>query len=89
LHFIDDATDSQIFDTALLRHFELSRTTKRLSLAKAERWLHGYRDVLDITLERLKIRRGADERSSLKFLVEELCALWERETGLPDCTRHC
>jgi hypothetical protein len=87
LHFVDDATDSQIFDTAFLRHFELSRTAKQLSLAKAERWLRGYRDVLDITFERLKVRRGADERGSLKLLVEELCTLWERETGLP-ATAH-
>ena len=81
-HLVDDATESRIADTALLRHFELSRTTKRLSLAEAERWLRGYRDVLDKTLERLKVRRGAQERVSLKLLVEELCALWERETGL-------
>jgi hypothetical protein len=82
LHLVDDTTDSQISDTALLGNFELSRTTKQLSLAKVERWLHGRRNVLDKTLERLKVRRGAQERVSLKLLVEELCALWEHETGM-------
>ncbi len=82
LHLVDDATDSQIADTALLGKFEMSCTTKQLSLAEAERWLQGYRDVLNKTLERLKVQRGAQERVSLKLLVEELCALWERETGL-------
>ena len=82
MHLVDDTTDSQISDTALLGNFELSRTTKQLSLAKVERWLHGRRNVLDKTLERLKVRRGAQERVSLKLLVEELCALWEHETGL-------
>jgi hypothetical protein len=81
-HLVDDATDSQIADSALLRKFEMSCTAKELSLAEAERWLQGYRDVLNTTLERLKVRRGAQERVSLKLLVEELCALWERETGL-------
>ena len=87
LHLVDDATDSQIADTALLRKFEMSCTTKQLSLAEAERWLQGYRDVLDKTLARLKLRRGAQERVSLKLLVEELCALWEHETALP-ATAH-
>lgn len=82
LHLVDDTTDSQIADTALLGNFELSPTTKQLSLAKVERWLHGYRNVLDKTLERLKVRRGAQERVSLKLLVEELCTLWELETGM-------
>lgn len=82
LHLVDDTTESQITDTALRRRFELSRTTKHLSLARAERWLRGYRYVLDETLEKLKVKRGAQERVSLKLLVEEHCALWERETGL-------
>jgi hypothetical protein len=82
LHVVDDATDSQIADTALLRKFEMSCTPRQLSLAEAERWLQGYRDILNKTLERLKVQRGAQERVSLKLLVEELCALWERETGL-------
>jgi hypothetical protein len=82
LHLVDDTTDSQIAGSALLGNFELSRTTKQLSLAKVERWLHSHRNVLDKTLERLKVRRGAQERVSLKLLVEVLCALWEHETGL-------
>jgi hypothetical protein len=65
----------------------MSGITKQLSLTEAERWLQGYRDVLDKTLESLKVRRGAQERVSLKLLVEELCTLWERETGLP-ATAH-
>jgi hypothetical protein len=86
-HFLDDATNSQIFDTALLRKFELSLTAKYASLVKVERWLDGYRKVLDKTIQRLKARRGAQERVSLKLLVEQLCELWERETGLP-ATAH-
>jgi hypothetical protein len=84
MHLIDDTTDSQIADTALGRKFEISQTagSEGCGLADAERWLDDYRDVLDRTIKRLNMRRGAQERVSLKLLVEELCALWKRETGL-------
>jgi hypothetical protein len=83
MHLIDDTTDSQIADTALGRNFEISQIagSEGCGLADAERWLHDYRDVLDRTIGRLNAQRGAQERVSLKLLVEKLCALWERETG--------
>jgi hypothetical protein len=83
MHLIDDTTDSQIADTALGRNFEISPTggSEGCGLADAEQWLHDYRKVLDKTIKRLNARRGAQERVSQKLLVEELCALWERETG--------
>ena len=46
----------------------------------AERWLNGCWDVPLETLRTLSDRRGAQERVSLKLLVEELCNLYERET---------
>jgi hypothetical protein len=85
MHLVDDTTDGQIADTAQRREFEISQTAgpEGCGLADAEQWLHDYRDVLDGTIKRLKVRRGAQERVSLKLLVEELCTLWEYETGLP------
>jgi hypothetical protein len=85
MHLIDDITDSQIADTALGRNFEISQTagSEGCGLADVEQWLHDYRDVIDRTLERLNVRRGAQERVSLKLLVEELCKLWKVETGKP------
>ena len=37
--------------------------------------------LLAETLKGLSSRRGAEERVSLKLLVEQLCEMWERETG--------
>jgi hypothetical protein len=59
-HLADDATDSQIADTALLRKFELSCAAQQLSLAKAEWWLRGYRDVL--SSERVRDKIAASRR---------------------------
>ena len=53
------------------------------SLADAEQWLNTYWNVVDQTLYGLNKRRGAEERVSLKLLVEQLCELWERETARP------
>jgi hypothetical protein len=85
LQLLDDNTDDQITEIALRRNFELalSAALEEFGLADAERWLYGYRNVLVETLKALNGKRGAQERVSLKLLVEELCQLWERETGKP------
>ncbi len=44
-------------------------------------WLSIYRNVLSETLGQLNGRRGAEERVTLKLVVEQLCELWERETS--------
>jgi hypothetical protein len=82
---LDDNTDGQIFLTALYRHFDRSQTvaSEDFGLVDAEFWLNGYWSGLVETLRTLDDQRGAQERVSLKLLVEELCSLWERETGEP------
>jgi len=82
---LDDNTNSQIALTALYRNFELSQTaaSEEFGLLDAECWLNGYWSVLVETLNRLNDQRGAQERVSLKLLVEELCNLYERETEEP------
>jgi hypothetical protein len=82
---LDDNTNSPIALTALYRNFELSQTaaSEEFGLLDAECWLNGYWNVLVETLNTLSDQRGAQERSSLKLLVVELCSLWERETGEP------
>jgi hypothetical protein len=79
---LDDTTDGQIALIAICRKFELSQpiAAKEVGLVEVERWLNGYWDVLLETLRTLSDRRGAQERVSLKLLVEELCNLYERET---------
>ena len=76
---LDDNTNSQIALTALYRNFELSQTaaSEEFGLLDAECWLNGYWNVLVETLNRLNDQRGAQERVSLKLLVEELCNLYE------------
>jgi hypothetical protein len=82
---LDDNTDGQIFLTALHRHFDRSQTvaSEDFGLVDAEFWLNGYWSGLVETLHTLDDQRGAQERVSLKLLVEELCQLWEQETGKP------
>jgi hypothetical protein len=82
---LDDNTDGQIAPTALRRNFERSQTvaSEEFGLVDADRWLNGYWNVLVETRNTLSDQRGAQERSSLKLLVVELCSLWERETGEP------
>jgi hypothetical protein len=82
---LDDNTGGQIELTALYRNFELSQTvaSEEFALADAERWLNGYWNVLVETLNTLSDQRGAQERVSLKLLVEDPCQLWEQETGKP------
>ena len=76
---LDDNTNSQIALTALYRNYELSQTaaSEEFGLLDAECWLNGYWNVLVETLNRLNDQRGAQERVSLKLLVEELCNLYE------------
>jgi hypothetical protein len=82
---LDDNTDSQIALTSLYRNFELSQTvaSEEFGLVDAECWLNGYWNVLVETLNTLNDQRGAQERVSLKLLVEELCSLYGRETEEP------
>jgi hypothetical protein len=82
---LDDTTDGEITLTALYRNFERSQTaaSEEFGLLDAECWLNGYWNVLVETLNWLNDQRGAQERVSLKLLVEELCQLWEQETGKP------
>jgi hypothetical protein len=78
---VDTNTDSEIFQTAAVRNFEvLSRIGTDFKFADAERWLNDYRCVLWNTLQTLNACRGPDERVSIKLVVEQLCELWERET---------
>jgi hypothetical protein len=79
---LDDNTDGQIAQTAFRRKFERSQTvaSEGFGLGDVECWLAGYRHVLVETLHTLCDRHGAQERVSLKLLIEELCNLYERET---------
>ena len=79
---IDSNTESEIFPVAQRLRFDaLQATGPSFGLADVKRWLHGYWNAVAETLEELSTRRGAEERVSLKLLVEQLCELWERETG--------
>jgi hypothetical protein len=84
LHLLDDNTDGQIAFTALCRNFDLSQAavSEDFGFADVECWLEGYWNVLVETLNELNEQRGAQEHVSLKLLVEELCNLWEHETGM-------
>jgi hypothetical protein len=79
---LDTNADGEIFLIATERKFESSSATgANFRFVDAERWLTDYWNVLFDTLQTLNERRGADERVSLKLLVEQLCELWEHETG--------
>jgi hypothetical protein len=82
LHLLDDTTADQIDDMGQRFELKQTSTSKEFGLADAERWLHRYRDLLRETLQTLTAKRGGKGRDSLKLLVEELCTLWEFETGL-------
>jgi hypothetical protein len=82
LRSIDTNTDGEIFPIALRRKFDPSQATgPDFGLTDVQQWLHGYWNVVLETLNELSRRRGAQERVSLKLLVEQLCKLWERETS--------
>ena len=79
---LDTNTDGEIFLTAACRKFDRSQATGLdFALADAECWLNNYWNMLVETLSELNKRRGAEQRVSLKLLIEQLCELWERETG--------
>jgi hypothetical protein len=82
---LDDNTDGQIELSAPCRNFDRSQTvaSENFGLVDAECWLIGYWNVLVETRNTLNDQRGAQERVSLKLLVEELCQLWEQETRKP------
>jgi hypothetical protein len=81
-HLLDTNADSEIFLIAIHHKFDLMQTCRPdFGLAAAEHWLNAYWNIVDKTLCELDERSGAEERVSLKFLVEQLCELWERETA--------
>lgn len=81
---LDTNAESEIFLTAAERKFELLPTTgASFRFVDAEQWLTDYWNVLADTLQARNERRGADERVSLKLLVQQLCQLWEHETQSP------
>ena len=73
-----------MFPIAIQHEFDpLQPCASDFSLADAEQWLNTYWNVVDQTLYELNKRRGAEGRVSLKLLVEQLCELWQHETGRP------
>jgi hypothetical protein len=78
---LDTNADGAISVAAWQRKFDLSQATGfHFGLAGVESWLTGYWDVLARTLDKFNSRGGAEERVSLKLLVEQLCEFWEHET---------
>ena len=81
---LDTNADGEMFPIAIQHEFDpLQPCAPDFGLADAEQWLNTYWNVVDQTLYGLNKRRGAEERVSLKLLVEQLCELWERETARP------
>jgi hypothetical protein len=81
---VDTNADGEIFCIAIKRNFDLSSLTGiNFEFAEAERWLSDYWNVLLEAFATLGESGGADERVSLKLLIEQLCELWERETQSP------
>jgi hypothetical protein len=83
-----DYMDTKTYDVlhwiAQTKNFKLCDSLKHdFGLADAQQWLTGYWHVISASLDELNEPRGAEERSSLKLLVDLLCTLWERETGEP------
>lgn len=81
---LDGNAEGEIFETAMIRGFDLSQviTSDDFGLVQIETWLNGYANILFETLNRLNDRRGAEERVTLKLMVEELCKIYEHETGM-------
>jgi hypothetical protein len=80
---LDTNTENAVFEISLRYNFDIAQVTGSVSsLAEAERWLNEFWKVVQRTLDELNARGGPDERVSLKLLVQELCKLWESETGL-------
>jgi hypothetical protein len=81
---LDTNADGEMFLIATRHKFDpLQPCAPDFGLADAEQWLNTYWNVVDKTLYELNKRGGAEERVSLKLLVEQLCEFWQRETGRP------
>jgi hypothetical protein len=81
---LDTNADGEMFPIAIQHEFHpLQPCAPDFGLADAEQWLNTYWNVVDETLCELNERGGAEERVSLKLLVEQLCEFWQRETGRP------
>jgi hypothetical protein len=81
---LDTNADSEILLIAIRHRFDPLQTyPPDFGLADAEQWLNVYWNVVDEALCELNKRHGAEERVSLKLLVEQLCELWEREASRP------
>jgi hypothetical protein len=81
---LDTNADGEILLIAIRQNFDPPQACPAdFGLAGAEQWLYSYWKVVDEALCALNERGGAEERVSLKLLVEELCKLWECETGRP------
>jgi hypothetical protein len=79
---LDTNTDGEILPIANQHGFDSYQTYPAdFSLATAEQWLNACWNVVDQALCELNKKRGAEERVSLKLLVEQLCEFWERETA--------
>jgi hypothetical protein len=79
---LDTNADGEILLATLQHRFDpLQTCPPDFGLTEAEQWLSAYWNVVDQTLCRLNEKGGAEERVSLKLLVEQLCEFWERETG--------
>jgi hypothetical protein len=79
---LDTNADGELLLIALRQNFDpLQACPADFGLAGAEQWLHSYWKVVDEALCALNERGGAEERVSLKLVVQELCKLWEGETG--------
>ncbi len=81
---LDTNSDGDIFLVAIQGKFDpLQTCPSNFGLPNAEQWLNTYWNVVDKALCELNERSGAEERVSLKLLVQELCKLWKDQTGVP------
>ncbi len=84
LYALDTNAEGEVFLVATRTGFDVSQAAgSNFSLEKAESWLDSASSVLFEALGILSSRGGAEERVSLKHLVEQLCQLWEHETQSP------
>ena len=81
---LDTNADGAMFPIAIRHKFDpLQPCAPDFGLEDVEQWLDTYWNVVGKTLCELNERGGAEERVSLKLLVEQLCEFWQRETGRP------
>jgi hypothetical protein len=76
---LDTSTADQIatFDQAPCLDIDRDADPCRLVFARVRR----LQRLVEVPLARLERDRGPEPRVSLRWLVRELCAIWERETG--------